>query len=367
MRSDRLRHLLAAQPPFASVYFDDSHDTEDPTPRLVATCRDLCRQLEQQGAGPELMAVVEHAVLDARPPVGRSGRAIIATAEGVLIDEHVPRPEPAKIVRVSGLPYVLPLVAHSPGTPTYVLAAVDHVGADLTVHHGDTVRTETVEKGGHPVHKAVRADKGEYGEAQQRVDEMRRENIKAVADRATAIVDDVDAEVLFVIGEVRSSSDLVSALPDRIAQRVVELRVGARGSRVDAEVHAAIDAEFHRRRLAEADSAVQRFLAEAGRGSGLAVEGLAPVCSALRDGAVETLIIGDLRDRTVVAGDSLKTIAADPDVLSELGAAPTRTLRADEALPMAAVSIDASLSVIEGGIDPIEGIGALLRYVPGTT
>ncbi len=80
----------------------------------------------------------------------------------------------------------------------------------------------------------------------------------------------------------------------------------------------------------------------------------------MRDGAVATLMIGDLRDRTVVADGSLRHIAPDADVLSELGTAPTRVLRADEALPLAAVAVDAS--IICAGIDLIDGVGALLRY-----
>ncbi len=42
-----------------------------------------------------------------------------------------------------------------------------------------------------------------------------------------------------------------------------------------------------------------RFEAEIGRDSGLAAEGLAAVSSALRDGDVDTLIVGQLDLRTV--------------------------------------------------------------------
>ena len=58
------------------------------------------------------------------------------------------------------------------------------------------------------------------------------------------------------------------------------------------------------------------------------------MCAALRDGAVETLIIGDIGDATVVLGDEVTTIAPNEDVLSEFGRA---------ALPMAAIATDANL------------------------
>ena len=48
-----------------------------------------------------------------------------------------------------------------------------------------------------------------------RVDEMVRKNMKAVADRVTTIVNDANAEVVFVTGEIRSRADLIAALPER--------------------------------------------------------------------------------------------------------------------------------------------------------
>ena len=78
------------------------------------------------------------------------------------------------------------------------------------------------------------------------------------------------------------------------------------------------------------------------------------MCAALRDGAVETLIIGDIGDATVVLGDEVTTIAPNEDVLSELGH--------DPALPMAAIAIDANLVRTDERIAPADGVAAVLRY-----
>ncbi|EID10525.1 hypothetical protein MXEN_17904 [Mycobacterium xenopi RIVM700367] len=96
---------------------------------------------------------------------------------------------------------------------------------------------------------------------------------------------------------------------------------------------------------------------------GLAAEGLAGVCRALRSGDVDTLIVGELGDATVVTGEARTTVAPDPDTLSELGEPMERVARADEALPFAAIAIDASLVRADNRIAPVDGIGALLRYV----
>jgi hypothetical protein len=285
---------------------------------------------------------------------------VVATAEGVLVDEHLIRPAGPE-VRVSPLPYIVPVVEHGDEHPAYAVVAVDHAGGDLTLHRNGVVASDSVEGEGYPVHKASRAETAGYGDPQRAAEEARHQNIRVVADRVTSLVDDAAPEVVFVIGEVRSRADFVKELPERVASRVVELHVGARHSGFDDEaVLHEIDQEFQRRRVAAIDQAAQQF--QAGLGSGLATQGLHGVTAALRAGAVETLIIGDIGDATVVAGDDLTTVAPNENVLSELGMAPTQVLRADEALPLLAVSTGASLVRTDERIAPTDGVGAVLRY-----
>ncbi|UQX11135.1 Rv2629 family ribosome hibernation factor [Candidatus Mycobacterium methanotrophicum] len=365
MDSQRLRPLLTARGPFASIYFEDSHDTQDAAAQVDLKWRALREQLEKLGASKSVTADIERAVMDLRPPIGRSGRAVVAGADGVVLNEHLLRPTAAPIVRVSELPYVVPIVEHGFTDLNYLLVAVDHTGADITVHVDGTLRTETVDGSGYPVHKASGPETAGYGDPQLRTEEAARKNMRAVADRVAQLLGDAGAEAVFVIGEVRSRSDFRATVPHQVRALIVELPVGARHSGHDFdEVQDAIEAELLKRRLAMIDGAAQRFTAEVGRRSGLAAEGLGPVCSGLRQGAVETLIIGDLGEETVVADDELTTVAPNADVLSEQGAAPARTLRADEALPMFAVSVGASLVRTDERIAPADGVGAVLRYAP---
>jgi peptide chain release factor subunit 1 len=351
MDSERLRPLLTARGPFASVYFDDSHDTQDAAAQLELRWRGLREQLEELGADESVTADMERAVLDARPPIGRSGRGVVAGADGVVLNEHLLRPTAAPIVRLSKLPYIIPIVEHGFQNLNYLLVAVDHTGADITVHIGGKVRSESVE--------AADAD------PQLRNEEAASKNMRAVADRVEVLVGDSGAEAVFVIGEVRSRSDFLATLPHQLTALATELQVGARHSgHDDDEVRKAVEAELLKRRLAVIDDAAQRFTAEVGRQSGLAAEGLGPVCSGLRQGAVDTLIIGDIGEETVVADDELTTLAPTAEVLSEQGAAASRTLRADEALPMFAVSVGASLVRTDERIAPADGVGAVLRYAP---
>lgn len=363
MQSERFRTLAESKGPYASVYFDDSHDTEDAAAQRDLKWRAVHDELEQQGAPAEVVEALRHAVLDTSPAVGRSGRGLIAGAEGVLLNEHLIRPVETPVVRFSSLPYLVPVVEHGDLHPNYVVVAVDHAGADVALHRDRAIESDTVDGGGYPIHKADSAETPGYGDPQRRSMEAGRKNLRAVAERLANLVDDFSPEVIFVVGEVQSRSDLTPTLEERVAERVVELDVGARHSGFEqADLQHAIDQEFLKRRLAAIEHAAEQFSQAIGQGSGLATQGLDGVCAALRAGAVETLIIGDIGDATVVAGDDLLTVAPNPNVLSELGTAPSQTLRADEALPLAAVRTGAALVRTDERISPDDGIAAVLRY-----
>ncbi len=221
--------------------------------------------------------------------------------------------------------------------------AIDHTGADITIRAASKRRTETV--------------RSEDAVQQLPSEEDARKNLRAVADRVEQLLGEYGPEAVFVVGEARSRSDFLGALPYQVQALAVELAVGARDSGHDAdEVQQAINAHLLKRRLASIDDVAQRFTAEVGRRSGLAAEGLGPVCSGLRQGAVDTLIIGDIGEETVVADEDLTTVAPTAEVLSEQGAAPARTLRADEALPMFAVSVGAALVRTDERIAPADGL-----------
>jgi hypothetical protein len=233
----------------------------------------------------------------------------------------------------------------------------------VVIHRDRKVTSEAVDGGGHPIHKADGAETAGYGDPQRRTMEAGRKNLRAVAERLAHLVDDESPEVIFVVGEVQSRADLTPTLEQRVAERVVELDVGARNSGFDdADLQDAIDQEFLKRRLTAIDTATQQFSQAIGQGSGLATQGVPGVCAALRAGAVETLIIGDLGEATVVAGDDLLTVAPNADVLSDLGTAPVQALRADEALPVVAIKTGAALIRTDERMTPDDGVAAVLRY-----
>jgi peptide chain release factor subunit 1 len=342
MESDRFRQLLDTPGPFASVYFADPEDPDDVGAQLDLNWRALRQQLEQQGADESVIAEIEYAVMDLRPPIGRGGRAVVAGATGLVLNEYLLRPAAEPVVRVSELPYIVPILEHGFEHSHYLLVVVDPTGAFITTHTDVMRRSETVEADG-------------YGDPK----------LRAGADRVSELVHDASFDPVFVVGDVGSRSDLLAALPQHVRERATSLPIGVRRGGYDfEEIQRAIDTTLLRQRLSVIDSAAERFNAEVGRRSGLAAEGLGAVCSALRQGSVATLILGEIDDRTVVADEGLTTVAPNADVLSEQGAAPAKTLRADEALPLMAISVGASLVRADERIALADGIGAVLRYAP---
>lgn len=362
MHADRFRHLTNVTGPFVSVYFDDSHDTADAGAQLDSRLRDIRKHLEEQSVGADVIAAIDAAVRAKHPPVGRSGRGVIASGSKIVFDQHLAVPPVTTIIRVSELPYILPVIEHGIPHTAYVLVAVDNTGADISVHDDGRSATQTVEGSAYPVHKAHKADTAGYGGPQGRVEEAVRKNLREVADHLTRVSDESAADVVFITGEVAARAELLAELPERVAAKAVQLKGGGRTAGTDpAEVHHEIAEEFADRRVAVIADAAERFAA--GHGAGLAVEGLADVTAALRDGAVETLIIGDLGDATVVADhEQLLLCGPDAATVSALGGSPDRVLPAEEALPLLAVTTGAAVVCTGERLNPADGIGAVLRY-----
>ncbi|MCW1959364.1 MAG: hypothetical protein KIH64_012640 [Mycobacterium sp.] len=366
MHADRFRHLADTTGPFVSVYFDDSHDTADAAAQLDARLRDVRKHLEEAVAEGRIDAgvieAIDASVRAKHPPVGRSGRGVIAAGTRIVLDQHLAVPPVTTIIRVSDLPYLLPVVEHGIPHTAYLLVAVDGTGGDISLYDDGRSGSQTVEGSGYPVHKAHKAETAGYGGPQGRVEEAVRRNIREVAEQVTKVCDDSGADVVFITGEVASRAELLAELPERVAVKAVQLRGGGRAAGTDqAEVAHEIGEQFAPRRRAVIEDAAERF--NAGHGAGLAIEGLTDVTAALRDGSVETLIVGDIGQATIVADhDQLLLCGTDVATVSDLGGSPDRVLPADEALPLLAVICGASIVRADGLLSPADGVAAVLRY-----
>ncbi|WP_137816516.1 Rv2629 family ribosome hibernation factor [Gandjariella thermophila] len=363
-----VRGLLSAAGPFASMYLDASHDTEDAPHEVELRWRGMRDELAAQGAGDATVAALDDAMRAAPAAVGRAGRALVAAGDRVLIDVPLPAPPDPAVLRYSPLPYLMPLVEHAEPAIPHVVAVVDRAGADLRAYHGtgDLAASPTVQGERHPLH---RTSVGGWNQrqVQRRVDETVRENATEVAGEIGDLAGKVGAELVVLAGEVQGRSAVHRALPEACRQIAVEVESGGRAPGADGE---AVEREARRlvaeRARARDRGTVERFNAELGSGRGQAVHGLVPVTAALREGKVATLLVTDaaIGERTVRAGAEAAQLAVDAEQLRAQGVPEPAERRADEALPLAAAAVGAEVLIVRDGVpDPLQdGMGALLRY-----
>jgi peptide chain release factor subunit 1 len=121
MNTGRFRRLLDTAGPFASVYFADSDDADETGAQVDLNWPALHDQLKQLGADDSVTAQIQHAVNHVRLPIGRGGRAVVGSATGVLLNEHLLWPAAEPVIRVSELPYIVPILEYGFERPHYLL------------------------------------------------------------------------------------------------------------------------------------------------------------------------------------------------------------------------------------------------------
>lgn len=352
--------------PFASVYYDCTHATEDATKILELTWRELREHLESEGADTATVAALDRAVWDTPPPTGTRGRALIAAGGEVLIDRTLGEPPARATARWSTLPYLVPLVAHAPPSVPHVVASVDKVGAEVTCVDATGAVTDhhTVLGWEHPVHEAGSNAGLPRRHDREHVQETVKQNIHLVADDVTAAADKIDAELIVISGEVKGRRALRDALPERLREHTVDIGAGGRTQaryvdQLDEEVDTLVGEHERRRMTAHAD----QFRSGLAYGEdSLAVQGLDRVCAALREANIAALLIGSDGDQQIHTGADPIEVAPDPEVLDGLGLAVVERCRADEALPLAAIAAGADLIAVGADLALEDGFGALRRY-----
>ncbi|QFZ17502.1 Rv2629 family ribosome hibernation factor [Saccharothrix syringae] len=361
-----LGELVRERGPFASVYLDASHDTEDAAKAMELRWRGVREELARQGADEETLAALEGPAL--APVVGKAGRALIAARGRVLLDRVLPRPPAADTARWSDLPHVLPLANSLGPTVPHVVVLADKVGADLHGYAGEAggqgeVAAEEVRGEEHPVHK-VRGGGWSHLRMQHSVEENSKRNAALVAEAVDRLVNKLNARLVILGGELQARA----AVRDELGQRCRDVLVEVEGASLadgsdDEAFDSAVQSLVAQYQYNQAHEVVERFSAEAGRDGGLAVQGLEPVVEALREANVAALLVADpaLGDRTVWSGDHPAQVALRRSELSGLGIEHVEEHRADEVLPNAAAATGAEV-LIADGTDLFEGVGALLRH-----
>jgi hypothetical protein len=358
VRTAQLTDLFHRKGPFASAVVDASQDAEDAPRRRTLFVENAVRDLRHQGAPAELVDVVGARLdepLDGVPsPVAR---AVVASADGVVFDDHAPYRLDSASATWAPLPDVSEWVRALDSFVRFTLVIADREGADIEEYDAysprpsdkDEVRGERFR-----IHK-VRSGGWAQSHHQRHTEEVWRRNAEEAAEHVNKLVLQRRPPIIVLAGDTRARVLVNRYLSREAAERVVEVETGggrAEGRARDALEQAVSDvlrAHITQKRLAGVDALRERL----GRQEGV-VTGARDVLAAYVLGQVETLLIDidAARDHTArlsdVPGLDLGTDADE--------------VRADLALIAGAVRTDADLAVLPSST--IGGVTAagLLRF-----
>lgn len=364
MNQSTLRALYERPGPWASVYLDASHETEDASQLIALRWRRLNRQLEEVGSDAVTRsAIADEVTATAQLPPGRVGLAVFATGGEVVLRRPLPEPPAREEALWAPRPRVLPMLTALATTPTadsvgWMRVTVDRTGADIEMDSGRYAvdGSET-----YPIHKSGQG--GWSAPRYERATEVAWDrNARDVATAVTRMVDVHNPTVVLLAGDVRARQLVHEHLPERVRWRSVESSGSRAPGASERRLHEATESVAGRLAEQERQQVVERFHAEARRGA--AVEGLRDVVAAARSAAIGILLVNP----EGVHG-SVWTDPAKPMVLAE-GEEELRALNVSnavrepvgEALVAAAVCGDAEVSIIRDGPELIDGVGALVRF-----
>lgn len=357
MHTTDLAPLFQAHGPFATVQVDVSHETEHGEHEHALRVRAACDRLAEQGADP---AVVDHVTRVLMEPVDQPApvsRLVVANSDGVQYDE-------VGAFRVDDvnacwgpLPDLAPWIAHRDSAVRFVLAVVDHVGGDVSVHDttlSGPIEEETVQGETQYAHHVATGGWAML-KFQHTNEKVWAENAGAVADR---IISQVRAghHLVLLGGDPRSVSMVKERLEGLQEATVVEIN----GSRSE---DGGDDALWESVRQALADHVTQRRLAlvhelkeRLGRGTAVAT-GVDDVAEAFVRGQVQTLLLDPAK-----AADLELDVSQHPGLSLGAEDQPSAKVRADQALVAAAVRTDADVAVSPAGTLGGTPVAALLRW-----
>jgi hypothetical protein len=367
-----LSELTRTPGPYATVYLDASHDSEDAARALELRWAGHRAELAGQGADEPTLAALDTAVADADPAVGRAGRVLVAADGRVLLDRVLPEPPAAPSATWGPAPDLVPLLFDAPPPLTAVVVRVDKSGGEILLagddgapYPVDEVRGDTS-----PLHK-TRGGGWKHLKMQHTVENTWRSNVAALAERVDAEVRRTGARVLVLAGDGQSRTLLRDVLAERSAAIAVDVEhSGGRSGADDEELAGAVERAARTAVDAARRTVLDRLDQELGRPDGLATGGLEPVLEALRAEQVDTLFLdgGIVRDGELWVGEVPSQLATDEERLRGLGTEPVGRMPVDAALLRAAAASGAAFEPLGGGRTglvgkPVEdGVAALLRY-----
>lgn len=381
MKLDSLKPLLDHVGPLTTVCLDVTRADEAGDREVRSRWNGLRRRLEQAGAPPATIEAIADVMLRPTHVPGSHGRFVVASGSRIVYDRVLAGPPVHEEAFHDGVPALMPAAQAEEEAVRYLLVEVDRSGADLSWSGIDVPEpaAEDHVEGGHDVlHKNRGTGGWSHRRMQSRVEDSWERNAEVVAAELDRVVTDHRPELVMITGDLRAIGMIRDAIGRPTADVLVDVPGGSRAEGVKElvfaeNVHQVLE-DYRARRRAKVTDRMREAL---GRGAG-AVTALADVVDVLRRGQVAELVLVEdevgrptpLDSKQLWAGDGPLELGLRRSELAALGVpdAAAHQVRADIAILRAAMAQDAGITfVVEGSLDLVEGIGALLRWTDPAT
>ncbi|MEU5210017.1 hypothetical protein [Streptomyces sp. NPDC020742] len=373
MQLSLLRPVIDRPGPWATVYADISHGTEDTDTQQELTASAISAQLFAQGADEATCGAVHEALVARRAgePMVHSGHVLFAAHGVVVLDAVLPGPPATPFAAWGPVPRVTPLLAALGDDPVCLVVRLDREGADLSVigERG----TEGAGRDGGAERPLGRTGPALWSERHVRMpaEHSWEHNAGEIADEVRDAYETCGAEAVLLIGDARDRQLVHEKLPGPLRAVTYESTHGGRapGAERDlverdiAQVRA-VQERDHVREVAD------RFrtgdgTGGTGTGSAAAAAGIPALVEAARAHRIDTLLVsprGTDAARQVWVGEGVDQLAVRGADLTVLGEEHPATARADDALVRSAAASGARIVVVRDPEQaPAGGLGAILR------
>lgn len=358
MRTEDLSQLYVDPGPFASAYVEVSRDQTDGDRTAELAVREAIDRLSDQGAPEAVCATVEERL---NRPTGQPApisRCVVASEREVLLDQLSRHHRAEPVAHWGRLPEITDWLANASAGVGFVLALVDHQGADVATYPAEGMEVATDASVGEPSKYEQKVKGGGWSHLnwQRSAETVWRRNADEAAAEIERQARASRPELVIIAGDERSRGLVVDGLPVGLGADLIVLdRAGRPVDGGDDALAADVEAVLRERVVARRLAQLHELSERVGQGRAAAV-GLDQVADAFVRGQVAHLLI----DRDQLPGLELVTSAHPGFQLGAIDAAGT--LPAGQALVAAAVLTGAEIDFAGSGGLAGAPVAALLRW-----
>jgi hypothetical protein len=362
-----LTPVLTADGPFVLVHVGAESAVEQAADRYDLAWRNVEKRLGELDVPSEVVEAVVAAKGAHDDGEARLVLASVPQARVVLSEPVTTRPA-VDVVEVRPLPHVLPLISDVTARVPHVVVNADRTGADVSAYFDvEKVAREVTVKGTTLHLHKVQGGGWSHRRYQHRAENQWAKNGEDIAETAAQLADQVDAELVVLVGDDREVELVIQALPQHWRDKHVVVP-GGRGEGGE---------DFNGQRVRETVALhvahetldlLARFAQERGQ-TKRACDGLEDVVAALRKAQVESLLVtteltGADAGRTLFYGSEPTSVGTSREDLAGLGEQTVQEGPAVDVLVRSAVATGAQVHLVphEPSTAPNGGVGAVLRY-----